>query len=275
MSFNDKEISTQDGQPISLYKLQWGNVIWRYTSADREIVRTEDEESVTYEPVAINDDGMTQGGSQQNDFTIHAPSNIPIVALFAGTPPAQSIWITVRRQHIGEADAPIYWIGTVGNVRRVDLASIDIIGRVLTATFKRTGLRLPWSKGCPHMLYDGSCRANKSFFSVTKTISTKTGNTITINSNDKPAGYYDGGFIEWEADESGTMDRRGIEWQPGTATFALFGTTDRLEIGMTITLYAGCDRTPETCNSKFNNLPNYGGFAFMAGKSPFDGDPVF
>jgi uncharacterized phage protein (TIGR02218 family) len=33
--------------------------------------------------------------------------------------------------------------------------------------------------------------------------------------------------------------------------------------GDTVTLYAGCDRTMATCNSKFNNLANFGGQPFI------------
>ena len=32
--------------------------------------------------------------------------------------------------------------------------------------------------------------------------------------------------------------------------------------------------TAETCNTKFGNLVNFGGFK-LQGKSPFDGSPVF
>jgi uncharacterized phage protein (TIGR02218 family) len=290
MAFSDKEISNEDGKPIALYTLRWGETFWRYTSADADVTRMEilagpDPEEVLYISKAVSDNGMVQGGSQENDFTMQIPADLPIVPLFRSTPVSDSIFMTVRRIHPGEADAPIYWIGTVGNVRRLDLANAEVIGRTLTATFKRTGLRLAWTRGCPHMLYDGECKANKALFKSTTTIVAMTGNTIDVEftgHEDDPS-WFAGGFIEWVVNEDGTIDRRGIERESTSPTeladelqrLVIFGTTDRLEIGMEIDLYAGCDRSPVMCDEKFDNLPNYGGFQYLAGKTPFEGSPIF
>lgn len=272
MAFNDKEISTEDGSPISLYEFKWGNTYWRYTSGDREIEYPDD---VFYTPISIKDDGVVQGGSSANDFTVTAQADIPITTLFAGTPPSETITLTVRRQHPGEADAPIYLKGTVGNVKRKDLAEVLIIVRSLTATFKRTGLRLTWTRGCPHALYDSNCKVNREAFKVIATITAKAGVSITVNATGKPLGWFDGGYLSWEANEDGTLDRRPIDRGLTDKQFTLLGGTDRLEIGQEINLYPGCPLVKEVCDSKYDNLANYGGFDFMPGKSPFDGTPVF
>ena len=61
----------------------------------------------------------------------------------------------------------------------------------------------------------------------------------------------------------------------GTITLAApLASGFRLEIGSEITLYPSCDRTTTGCNL-FDNLPNYGGFPHLPGKSPFDGSQVF
>jgi hypothetical protein len=41
-----------------------------------------------------------------------------------------------------------------------------------------------------------------------------------------------------------------------------------------ITLYPGCSHDRATCNSKFNNLLNYGGFDFIPVKNPMDGGSI-
>ena len=69
------------------------------------------------------------------------------------------------------------------------------------------------------------------------------------------------------------MNRRGIESQNGN-NFQVLGSTDGLEVGTAVTLYPGCPRNTTACKL-FNNLPNYGGFPHLPGKSPFDGSPVF
>ena len=437
--FNRREGSKADGEPIRLYLLEWGNTRWRYTSADRIIRRYELQDGVNtlveYMPVACSDEGMTQGGSSNNTFTVHIPGNLPIIELFRSTPPTQSIWLTVRTLHnpseemptapqiaephlfwrfrfsgtfgdvvsmrevqfretptgpnlatggtpmaggaypgyqpgtafdganwtafsswndfpdnewIGyefaepvavnhflhwtregypeqsprggwlewsddgeewttlyqtperrrediredvpwiterpvsalEVDAPIYWIGTVGNVKRPDPAKGIIIGRPITATFKRVGLRLCWTRGCPHALYDDECKVDPADWRKTGTILMSGGGTVTVELDSPgldPSACI-GGILEWTANADGTIDSRTIENATGSTTLmtlTIFGTADRIEPGSACAVLPGCDLTPETCLGRFNNLANYGGFKQMAGKSPFDGTPVF
>lgn len=270
MSFNDAEISTQDGRPIALYILEWGETVWAYTSADRLVTY----DGVDYLPSAVSDKGMIQGGSSQNDFTIDCPANLPIVSLFRGTPPNETIWLTVRRKHQGEADAPIYWTGTVSNVKSLTEAEAQIIGRPITASFKRTGARLCWTRECPHFLYDSGCTVNPEDFRVDAVITDKDGISITVDTIDGNSdGYFNGGFLSWEINDDGTINRRMIEDNSGT-TLLIFGLTDGMEIGDAVALYPGCNRTPTMCNDRFDNLPNYGGFDFMPGQTPF-GSMIF
>lgn len=273
MAFNDAEISNEDGQPVALYLLEWGNTVWRYTSADRDIEYPEGS-GIFYSAVAISDNGMVQGGSATNDFTVECPTNLPIVGLYRGTPPSETIWLTVRRKHQDETDAPIYWTGTVTNVKRLDLANAQILGAPLTASFKRTGLRLCWTRECPHFLYDFGCTVDPEAYRVASTIAALTGNTVTVvDAGGHPDGWFKGGFIAWDINEDGTRERRMIEDHFGNV-LVIFGLTDGLALDQAVDIYPGCDRTPTTCHNKFNNLPNYGGFDFMPGVTPF-GTQIF
>jgi uncharacterized phage protein (TIGR02218 family) len=268
MAFNDAEISTQDGRPVALYLLVWGETTWRYTSADRDIEYPAGSGNV-YLARAVSDSGMVQGGSAQNDFTMNCPANLPIVDLFRGTPPSETIDFTVRRMNYGEADAPIYWIGTVTNVKRLGLVDAQVIGKPLTASFKRTGLRLCWTRECPHFLYDPGCKVDPEDFRVDATILSITGNTVTVDTvGGNPVNWFSGGFTSWEINDDGTIERRMIERQDGTL-LTIFGLTDGMEVGTVLALYPGCDRSPTTCRDKFDNLANNGGFSFMPGQTPF------
>jgi uncharacterized phage protein (TIGR02218 family) len=281
MAYLDKEISTQDGRPVALYLIEWGPTRWRYTSTDRPVTINEPVEGVmqqvTYEPRAISDNGMVQGGSSQNDFQINAPGNLPVVDLFRGTPPSETIWITVRRIHVGEVDAPIYWKGTLNNVKRPEPAQATLIGKPIAASLKRTGLRLCWTRECPHFLYDVDCTVDKSAFAIEAEVIALNGSMLyLVPTTYKDDGWFRGGFVEWQASFEGTLERRFIEQdvnvtETGDVTLQLtiFGIVDYLAVGDTVTLYPGCNRLPTTCNDKFNNIPNYGGFEKMPGKSPF------
>lgn len=278
MSFNSQEISTQDGNLTTLYLLEWGETQWRYTSADRPIQREEevggDIVTVTYEPRAVKDNGMVQGSSSQNDFTLDGPSDLPIVRLFRGSPPSATIWLTVRRIHDDPQDAPIYWKGTVTNLKRPSDAKCQVIGQPLSAGMKgKTGLRLCWTRECPHFLYDPGCKVDPADFAQPGTLVSFNGTAMVITlDTPQDAGWFRGGYVEWQASDEGTIERRMIEDDSvagGNTTLAIFGLVDFIEIGDTVTCYPGCNRTPPVCDAKFNNIDNYGGFKDMPGASPF------
>lgn len=273
MTFDARERSTQDGRPLSLYHLKWGNTIWRYTNGDEAVPRQELVNGVltdvSYEPIAVSDSGMKQGTSNANDFTVTIPSNLPIVVLFRGTPPALSIWLTVRRIHAEDDEAPIYWRGLIFNVKRNGDARADIIGKPLSATLRRTGLRLCWTRECPHFLYDEGCKVDPEAFKTLGVIEASAGVTITLSgAPDKPNQYFRGGYVEWDANADGTVERRMIEDHTAD-TLTVFGLAE-VDAGTAVRLYPGCNRTPGDCVDKFNNGPNYGGADFMPGQSPFD-----
>jgi uncharacterized phage protein (TIGR02218 family) len=279
--FAPLEQSNDAGQPISLYLFRWGNSQWGYTSADRELL----VDSVTYAPIPISDDGLQQGPIGQKEFTVHmptalpgsdgAPVDIPVVALFRSTPPSEPVFLTVRKKQFADAEAVIHWIGKVGNVVRTEGGSqADITCR--NPGLKRTGLRLTWARICPHFLFDSGCALAKADFAITRNVTAVTGNSFTLDGADLAATpYYNGGFIEWDADGLGTLERRGIEATLGVNQYQLFGRADGITVGMAVTIYPGCDGSAQTCDEKFNNLVNYGGVDFMPGKSPFDGHQVF
>jgi len=115
---------------------------------------------------------------------------------------------------------------------------------------------------------------NPAAYATAVQISSMTGATLTA-----PAlgalgdGYLAGGLISFP-NVHGATERRAIESHAGN-TIAMLGTTDGIEVNDWIVVYPGCDRTTATCQGKFNNLSNYGGFPHLPTKSPFDGDPVF
>lgn len=272
MSFNVFELSGFLGRPVCLYEFVWGNDTYRYTSADRVI----DFDGEDWAPIAIKDNGFTQGVTTQ-DFVVEIPRSNPIVELFRSTPPSLSIALTCRRFHRDDPsdEASVYWVGTVGNVKIRDAIKAEILGNPISGTIRRTGLRLCWERSCPHSLYDEGCKVDKTLFSAATTVLALTGTTVQVAGTGAwPPERFAGGFLEWEATANGTIDRRAIERVDGDILY-LLGSTDRLEVGENITLYLGCDLTASTCQAVFNNLPNHGGFEFLAGKSPFDGNPVF
>lgn len=271
MTYNTLEISNESGKPVALYEFQYGNTFWRYNTSVEDIPLGGND----WLAHTITDDGVTQGGSDQNDLQISVQANNPVAALFRNTQPSGKVWLKVRRYHIGDPDSetPLLWAGTVVNATLTDPATVQMSCRSLGGTYDRNGLRLAWDRMCPHPLYGPGCFVDKSEHAYPRTIATMSGTNFSCEAHSEPEeGSFTGGFLEWERPD-GSFDRRGIENQTGN-DFRVLGTTDGLEVGFEVTIYPGCVRNTANCKL-FSNLPNYGGFPHLPGKSPFDGSPVF
>jgi uncharacterized phage protein (TIGR02218 family) len=272
MAYSEIEISNQGGQVVGLYEFRYGNTYWRYCTDDED--RTVGGE--TWTAAAILDEGIVQGGSDQNDLNITVQANNPVAALFRNSQPSGKVWLSIRRWHIGDPDdeTPLAWSGTVVNAVTVDRATIQMTCRSLGGTYDRQGLRLAWGRMCPHVLYSPfGCKVDKSLHAYEHVIATLDGIRFTVTDFEEPEeGSFSGGFVEYTRDD-GSLQRYGIERQTGN-DFVVLGSTSGLAVGVTVVVYPGCSRNTASCKA-FGNLPNYGGFPHLPGKSPFDGSPVF
>ena len=272
MTYDTKERSNYDGSPITLYEFNCDGVYWRYAANETAVTAFGE----TYEPLNIGDDGISQSGdASDDDYKITLEADCDLAQLYVGTPPSLEVLMTVRRMQRGETDDPVVWVGTIKSARRKSLAEVELNCKTFLASLDRSGLRLSWSRGCPHALYDRNCRVDPDDWAVALQIATLNGDRFTATGLSSYAeNWFAGGYIEFTS-AFGTMERRAVESNSGTMV-VLLGLADGMTVGQWVTLYPGCNRTTGAGGcTKFSNLSNYGGFPFMPTKSPFDGDPVF
>ena len=272
MSFVEYETSLQNGQPIRLYQFQRGPLRWGYTSADRAITHM----GISFKSIegGISDDGIRQTNDAQADtLNLTVPAHLDIAQMYRVIAPAQTVTVTIFDLHYGDTGYLVVWMGQVAGVRFKDQYTAQVQCQTLAATMERTGLRKTWSRSCPHTLYDDACQAPRSLHRVEGLIDRLDGASIGFAlATAHPNGYYAGGYVEWTSQYG--LEQRGIEAHQGDL-FTLYGGTFGLANGQAIAAYAGCDRTLSVCDTRFNNVINYGGCPHMPGKSPFDGTPVF
>lgn len=271
MSFDQRDMSNYDGKPIFLFELLYGNKTRYYCNVDRDITIN----GSTYIGSNFGHNGITQSGDAQSDsVTVDCPADIDIVKQWQGTPPTDQIFLTIREMHYGDTEADVGWIGTVSDVRRPTPATAQIVGQTLSMSFKRGGLRLSYTRSCPHFIYDVNCGVNPDSFAANLVVSAVGGDWLESPIiSALPGGWFNGGFVKFER-ESGAWERYGIESSSGSR-IVLMNAADRITTGMTVIAYPGCARISSVCKNKFNNDPRYGGFSGMPGRSPFDGNPVF
>jgi hypothetical protein len=281
MAFDDYERSQEHGRPIEFYIFTLGPIVWRYTTAEQDLVVDEE----TYLAAAIQGDSVKQTGEPTNDaLTIEVPSWIAPAQMFMSAPPTQPIQMSIGMMHAGDTEMLIAYNGEVTQVNFPMPGRARITIESLMTSMQREGLRLGWQRSCPDSLYDPlTCKVSKAAWLVNLTVLTIDGFTLGVNlAVGKPAGHLDNGFIEWN------HPARGIEYLAierhelvtgnpvgeVNARLTLFAPPGELFEGATGSAYPGCAFTPAACQA-FGNYPNYGGVPDMPGKSPFDGDPVF
>lgn len=274
--FDQIEISQDDGKPQFLYHFQLNDKHWRYTSgmanpnAAQGYVDMDGER--WYEQPISHSSVRQVGDTKSETCNVTMPNNLPIPAMFNTTPPSSAILLEIKCYHRGDSQVATVFVGEVVEVNQPTPNRADLGVRQLSASLQRNGLRLHYARLCPHTLYDVNCKAVRT---PTAAVLTETGSGLIRATAfaSRPDGYFDGGYLQWVDPIRGT-ERRAIEQHVGN-TILLFGTDDGLSVGLAVEAFPGCNKTFATCDLKFNNSLNYGGFPAMPGKSPFDGEPVF
>lgn len=269
MTYETVEESIQSGEPVEFYQFKYGSNSWRFTSADTEEVYLGN----TYATAPISRSSVEQGGEMnRSDIQINVPFDNPIAALYQIQPPGQVVNVTIFRKHISDAEVKVIWVGRVLSVEWRGNQAVFTCEAVFTS-LRRPGLRRVYSLNCPHDLYGIGCAVNKLTYKAVGTVTGVSGTTINVTEAAlKPDGYYDGGYIKWN--NGGVLEHRLIVGHTGDALTISFPTVG-LAASEQIDMYPGCAHDMTTCDTKYSNILNYGGFAFIPGKNPFGGSNVF
>lgn len=263
MSYSAFELSSQLGRPVELYVFTEGTVTTRYTSAEDEVTYSGE----TYYPRQIDRSvpKLSSDARSRPQLEISLPADDPIAARFVGIVPATPLEVQVLRFH--RTDSPngwIEWQGRVTNAKFEDNGSICRLFSVASESklarpipnFKFQGL-------CNHVLYDGGCKIAKTSFKFSALVTDVTGRTITVAGlSALGASWALGGTVQY-----------GDDYRPilGQSTDVLTLSLPFYDdiLGKEVDVFAGCDHSLATCEAKFSNSINYGGFPFVPTKNPF------
>lgn len=172
----------------------------------------------------------------------------------------------------------VEFAGSIGQVERT-LDSFKAEMRGLANALNQTTGRL-YSKTCDADLGDARC-------TVDLTSATFKGNgavtAATSNANFSASGldsYADGffsrGLVTWAtgANAGAAMEVK-LHVNDGTVSFSLWESMAYdIGVGDTFAVTAGCDKSAQTCKSKFDNVANFRGFPFIPGNDALTSYPV-
>jgi uncharacterized phage protein (TIGR02218 family) len=282
VAFADYESSLEAGRPLFLYEFARQGKAWYYCNAELDIFY----DNKTYLALPITQSDSTQSGKVNNNvMEITIPATAAMCQYLDLITPMSQIGVIVKKSHFDvveqfdPSDVQSYWTGTLAGIKRSSAYKRTFVCNSLIETVSRNGLRLTWGRNCPHMLYGRGCNVNGSVDKEDYDLALASPTIVdgvTLEAAElagEPDGWFNGGFVVWQT-ESGVYELRTIETHVGD-TLTMFGSTTGMSGGLSFKAYPGCDRLPDTCNTKFGNMPNYGGVKHLQGRSPFDGNPVF
>lgn len=266
MSYPTIENGVAAGRPQELYRFALNAARWTYASGQEAVVY----QSETYQPASIRRGGIEQGNEiNRAGLEIVLARDNPLATLFIASPPEGVVSVTVYRRHASDPDADtiVLWKGRVGGAR---LAGSDLTLKCepVASSLKRLGLRARYSLICRHALYGAGCGALKETYRVDGAISAVTGTSVEVaEAASRPDGHFVAGMLATDKGQRMIVGHAGVR-------LTLVAPLASLAPGMAVRLYAGCDHATGTCNGRFANLANYGGFPFIPTKNPFSGDAI-
>ncbi len=116
-----------------------------------------------------------------------------------------------------------------------------------------------FSPSCRAILGDSRCKVALAGFTFEGTVSEVEGNqTFTASALTQPTSYYAGGEVKWKTGDNAGKRMEVKEFADGRLVLVLpMGKT--VKVGDVFDAIAGCDKTRETCQNKFNNILNFRG----------------
>lgn len=266
MTYNQYEISVEDGRPVELFKFVLNGTTYGYTSAeDLQTIN-----SIIYSPIAIARGKIDQTReTRSNIVEITVPATNPIVQAYIATIPGQRTSLTILRYQRSDGATPqvvTLFAGFIHSVSFGDFmrtATISILPA--SACLSRQIPRFAYQAQCNHVLYDARCKLDENAFKLTAAVSAVSGATITVpGANAHPNGYYNSGRVDFPA----TGDSRLILDHVGNVLTLLLPFAQN-PLGASVNAFAGCAHDGAACFS-FNNTVNYGGFPFVPKINPFE-----
>jgi uncharacterized phage protein (TIGR02218 family) len=258
MSFDSEIVKTELSALPELYDFESGGaVIGRYTSYLKSITFR----GLVYTPAPIKrGDIGTDASFSAPGVTITAPVLESFVHYIASQP-RSPVKVTIYR--VIEMDTGSFVtlfkgrIKTVAIQDRIVSALCEGGSHILTSRFPDT----LFQSGCNHAVFDEGCGLSKEAWGEQGTVTAVSGASVFSPLFAGNAGFYAGGILTFGDSAS------QITGHPdGHVT--LHTPVAGLSAGSAITVYPGCDGTPATCKTRYNNFDHFLGFTCIPSSNP-------
>lgn len=165
--------------------------------------------------------------------------------------------------HVGGAaiGSVLLFKGRLGVVEEIGRTSAKLTVNSDLALLDIDMPRNVYQPTCLHTLYDSGCTLVKNAFGTNGTVGS--GSTASvINWTGAGANFVQGSITFTSGVNAGVTATVGSV-AAGTSMTLRYPLESPPATGDGFTVYYGCDHTPGTCQSKFNNLANFRGFPYV------------
>lgn len=262
-------------KPIDLYRLVMGDRVWTLTSADENQEYDAGSGLELYVATAMGrGEVMQKNEISKADLDISLPLDHDLAVELLASFSEQILSVTVFTDFDGVVQ--VTWKGRLSAVVPGN-AEVTLRCESIFTSLRRPGLRARFQKSCRHALYHArGCTLDPEDFDQPATLDDIDGRVLTIPEADLLAdGWLTGGMVR--APDEGLLfitNHVGAEVTVQRVSYSLAQAFAASGPGLSITIYPGCDHTRATCESKFNNLLNYGGFDWIPSKNPMGGNSI-
>ncbi len=252
---------------IALLEFRTGSDVQRYNTRSTDLLWGG---FVWYAAPVIDGDVNKSAEVTKNGFNLEFPLKNAFASQYLGYGPDEITVVTLYRNTvIDEDDFQVYWKGRVADCEASD-TTITLLCESIFSTITQAGLSGRMQKFCRHVVYHRGCNLDKDDFAVTSSVTAINAQLFIVTcpgAAAHPNGYFTGGMftlpngaLRYIVNHSGNQISL---WRPApdVAAALLLG-------GVTTTLYPGCDGSLNTCNDRFNNLDNNGGFYWIPDVNP-------
>lgn len=267
-TFDALQTSTENSRPIELFEFIIGSTTHRFASSEDDIVIGAD----TYVAEAIARSKIEVGADQSNkNVVVTVPVANAVAQQYITVPPGQKATLNIYRYQRDEVPTfgtqLLMFKGQVQSGRfPSDGQTGELAVRSIETALNRNIPRFTFMSMCNHILYDDQCGVDPASFTHVGAASSVTEETITVAGAGASGIDFVGGFLR----PASATDFRMIIAQSGDVlTYLLPFASD--PTGTNMQVLAGCDHLIEgDCALVFDNVAEFGGFAFVPNKNIFE-----
>lgn len=255
---------------VELFRIIHRGTTYLLTSAETP----QEHNAETYEPAPLSRSqvqvkGELSKASLSVMLAVDHPLAVAVLTSWAET----STTLTLFRKRTSGTST--IWKGRL-TASAPEEQSVELTFESVFTSMRRSGARARFLRTCRHALYGRGCTLDPEDFADAATLSGIDGLVATVpEASAQASGYYSGGmmrapdgtlvYIAAHSGSSLTLNR------PSPSLLQALADEGP---GVDITIYPGCDHAYVTCDVKFDNDDNYGGFDYIPTKNPMGGSSI-